>query len=65
MPSCAILKVDDFSLLQSFLLGFIITSVPGTVFLETIRRAMVSRKSVAIFLMGNVVGVTVTVTIVL
>jgi len=52
------------SLVQCFFLGFIITAIPGTVFIETVRRTMVNRESVVIFLLGNVVGVTLTVTIV-
>ena len=48
-------------ILQSLFLGFIITAVPGAVFIETVRRAIVDKKSVVIFLIGNVVGVTLTV----
>lgn len=49
------------TLMQSFFLGFVITAVPGTVFIETVRRTLVDRRSVVVFLVGNVLGILLTV----
>ena len=50
-------RVSD--LLQSFILGFAITAVPGAVFFETIRRTLGNNSSVYSFLVGNFTGMLV------
>lgn len=47
------------ALLQSYLLGFAISAVPGAVFFETIRRTISSRTSVLHFLVGNFIGIAI------
>lgn len=50
------------SILQGFILGFVLTAIPGAVFLETARRAL-GRLSVVSFLAGNFVGVGITIAV--
>src|ERR1700760_332144 len=42
--------------IQSFLLGFAVTAIPGAVFFETIRRTIVDKSSILKFLMGSFSG---------
>lgn len=48
-----------FAALNSMLLGFSISAVPGAVFFETIRRTIQNKSSIAWFLAGNFAGVAI------
>lgn len=45
------------ALLQSFVLGFAISALPGAVLFEVIRRALLDKPSVLGFLVGNFSGI--------
>jgi len=47
------------SLLESLLLGFAVTAVPGAVFFETVRRSLHEEHTVIRFLAGNFIGMLV------
>ncbi len=44
------------NVIENFILGFVISAVPGAVFIETIRRLLVDKTSVWKFLLGNFIG---------
>ena len=47
------------NVIENFVLGFVISAIPGAVFFETIRRAIRSNAEVLIFLLGNFSGMLV------
>ena len=46
-------------LFENFLLGIVVSAVPGAVFIETIRRTLVDKKTIVDFLVGSFVGMLI------